>query len=213
MSDNMEKLSIAEVVERFGDSECVRYFKKYNHINDTGIKFIVINRMLEHYEEVERVGYGPEFYYILRKKRLTPIGNYEVSFELIYGLARTRPRNYPKEFYSKDTGSVYLATNKHTGEIYVGSTKRSLSIRISEHKSYVSNPNSLNYKTKIATAIREYGFDSFEWEILESIDNKKLIREAEDKWIDNLNSINQGYNENKSYRKKMNHQNNKKDSI
>lgn len=198
----MEKVSRAEAVERFGNPTCVRFYRKYNHINEIDIKYQMIRSLFAHYEEVERGGRAEKSHFILRKKRPVRLAEHEVEWSQIFEVAAIKARNYPKEFYRKDIGSVYQAKNKYTGEVYIGSTLRPLTRRISEHKSYMSNPKSLNFNTKIARAMRTYGFDAFEWEILENSNDKDMLREAEDKWIEIFDSINKGLNENRSYRKK-----------
>ncbi len=90
---------------------------------------------------------------------------------------------------------VYLATNKANGMQYVGLTRRStLAPRINEHFANARNSTKGSYKT-IAHAIRVYGEDAFQFEILDRLKDLKSLGRAERYWIQNLNTRHpNGYN-------------------
>ena len=70
---------------------------------------------------------------------------------------------------------VYLATNKVNGMRYVGLTRRStLAPRINEHFANARNSTKGSYKT-IAHAIRVYGEDAFQFEILDRLKDLKSL--------------------------------------
>ena len=86
---------------------------------------------------------------------------------------------------------IYKATNKINGKIYIGQTIKTLQKRINGH---ISNGNRYNYK--FANAIKKYGADGFEWEIIEECKTIKQLNEREEYWIKELNSMDSriGYN-------------------
>jgi group I intron endonuclease len=71
---------------------------------------------------------------------------------------------------------IYCATNKVNGKKYVGQTRQTLPGRIRGHK-YAANSNG---KTVFAKAIRKYGFENFEWEI---------IGECPHNWLDTVEKL------------------------
>lgn len=87
---------------------------------------------------------------------------------------------------------IYKGTNKVNGKVYIGLTVRTLKIRLMEHK-YKStvNPNYL-YR-----AIRKYGWDSFDWEVIDTANSHEELNEKEKYWISFHCSNNNkyGYNE------------------
>lgn len=93
---------------------------------------------------------------------------------------------------------VYLITNLVNGKKYVGITHNSIEQRFQEHlaKSRCKNGN-----WKLHRALRKYGFDNFNFEILVKIrkisDKKKLdeiLNNLEKYYIEKYNSYHFGYN-------------------
>ena len=70
-------------------------------------------------------------------------------------------------------GIIYKATNKLDGNCYIGKTSQpSLSYRITDHINAVK----LNKdKTYFHNAMRKYGSENFEWEILYECDSKTIL--------------------------------------
>lgn len=89
---------------------------------------------------------------------------------------------------------IYKATNKINGKFYIGMTTQSLNDRKSQHK-YCSNKNNKR-KTYFNKAIKKYGFDNFEWEIIDESITLEDLREKEIFHIDSTsaNVIGIGYN-------------------
>jgi hypothetical protein len=91
-------------------------------------------------------------------------------------------------------GIVYKIQNKLNGKIYIGKTTNEKR-RLSDHKSL-----SKKTKTKFYNAVRKYGWDNFEYSIIEKIDKptKKELDHSlsfrEIFYINELNTIKKGYN-------------------
>lgn len=87
---------------------------------------------------------------------------------------------------------VYKATSRINGKSYIGYTKN-LKKRKSDHKYAAANnkyPNKVFHK-----AIRKYGWDSFDWEILFESEDKDLVYFGmEPHFITEYDTINNGYN-------------------
>src|SRR5665213_120193 len=88
---------------------------------------------------------------------------------------------------------IYQAKNKLNGHSYVGFDIK-WPYRKSNHKSRVKHGSTLVFHN----ALRSYGWDNFEWNILEESDNPKLLLETrEEYYIRKLNTHyenGQGYN-------------------
>ena len=84
-------------------------------------------------------------------------------------------------------GVIYKYTNKLNGKVYIGQTVDEQR-RINNHKK--ASNNSLFHR-----AIRKYGFENFDYEVLERVD-KSLLNEREIYWIQYYDSTNKdiGYN-------------------
>lgn len=85
---------------------------------------------------------------------------------------------------------IYKATNKVNGKCYIGQTRHSLEERRNAH--YVKARQGI--KTHFYSAIRKYGEDNFEWEIICSASDKKTLNELETFYITKFDSIKNGYN-------------------
>lgn len=88
---------------------------------------------------------------------------------------------------------IYKITNLVNGKIYIG---QSINIdkRIKEHFWKASNEKDISYNSALHLAIRKYGKENFQWEILEEckVDN---IDEREKFYIKEYNSLTpNGYN-------------------
>lgn len=85
---------------------------------------------------------------------------------------------------------IYRATNKLNNKCYVGQTRHSL-----EHRKQVHLQKARQgVKTHFYSAIRKYGEDNFEWEIICSTNSKAVLNELETFYITKFNSIKNGYN-------------------
>ena len=85
---------------------------------------------------------------------------------------------------------VYKATNKINGKCYIGQTRHSLEHRKTIHLRYAKK----GLDTHFYQAIRKYGEDNFEWEIICSTNDKQRLNELETFYIIKFDSIKNGYN-------------------
>lgn len=85
---------------------------------------------------------------------------------------------------------IYKATNKINGKCYVGQTRHSLEYRKRLHLSKARQ----GLDTHFYQAIRKYGEDNFEWEIICSAKDKQTLNELETFYITKYDSIKHGYN-------------------
>lgn len=85
---------------------------------------------------------------------------------------------------------IYMARNKTNGKVYIGQTSISLAGRKSDHRR-----KAFKYGSRAAfhTAIREFGFDCFEWEILESLSSDEQANVCEQGWIEKYKSTDPHY--------------------
>lgn len=82
---------------------------------------------------------------------------------------------------------VYIAVNRVNGKAYVGQTAYGFNHRRSGHK------NTL--KQVFHNAIRKYGFENFDWAVLEHCETREDANQRERYWISTLGSVSpNGYN-------------------
>lgn len=85
---------------------------------------------------------------------------------------------------------VYKITNTQNSKCYVGITSRGISCRFKEHIEAAT----MGKNFKLSKAIRKYGQDVFEIELLEECDTKEHAAQQEQHWISTLDSYSNGYN-------------------
>lgn len=97
-------------------------------------------------------------------------------------------------------GVVYMFKNKENGMMYIGQTLYE-KLRIKHHLYAASHFGSRNEGQPFVKALREYGIESFDYEILYKSDNiedkaelKSILEEKERYFIEKFDSINKGYN-------------------
>ena len=87
---------------------------------------------------------------------------------------------------------VYKITNRQNGKMYVGQTKMKLARRFSDHVSAATRGGRTSI---IHNAIRKYGKDAFDIEVLQECQSFEELDEAERRWIAHLNTVApNGYN-------------------
>ena len=69
---------------------------------------------------------------------------------------------------------IYCYTNKINGKRYVGQTSRTLKTRHNQHVKSSYNEKSNDYNVPFHSAIRKYGIDNFELEILHIVDEYSI---------------------------------------
>lgn len=87
---------------------------------------------------------------------------------------------------------IYKFCNKINGLIYIGQSIH-LDTRYDEHRRNHLNKNHINYYCDFYKALREFGFDNFNYEIIEYC-NEASLNEKEIYWISQYDSYNNGYN-------------------
>lgn len=93
---------------------------------------------------------------------------------------------------------IYKFTNKVNDKKYVGQTN-DIQKRINGHKSTAFNPKSQDYKSAFHRAVRKYGWENFDFEILEELDDsfgRDYLNEREKFFIEKEKSLvsENGYN-------------------
>lgn len=88
---------------------------------------------------------------------------------------------------------IYKATNKANGKVYIGQSSHSLEWRVRKHKQDSQKEDTYFYR-----AIRKYGFDNFEWEVIDNTaTTHEELNELEKFYIKQYESFdnkNKGYN-------------------
>ena len=85
---------------------------------------------------------------------------------------------------------IYKITNRINGKVYIGQTIHTLEQRWKQHLKNARN----GVKTHLYSAIRKYGEENFEPEIICSADTKEELNLLETHYIQEYNSIDVGYN-------------------
>ncbi len=86
---------------------------------------------------------------------------------------------------------VYKATSKTSGKSYIGKTIFLLEKRKTVHLNRHKKGSNCHFHR----AIRKYGVNDFEWEIIEdNIQDESSLNEREIYWIRKLDVFNNGYN-------------------
>ena len=90
---------------------------------------------------------------------------------------------------------IYKITNKINGKSYIGQS-RNIKRRINDHKKTAFNVKSKNFDFPLYKAIRKYGLENFEFNIITECKESELDK-LEVFYIKEYNSYNNGYNQNK----------------
>jgi|LakMenEpi03Aug12_release.lakeMendotaPanAssembly.Ray.scaffolds.fasta_scaffold00065_149 group I intron endonuclease len=88
-----------------------------------------------------------------------------------------------------------MVTNKINGKQYIGYTTKTLEERKKAHLCKANSPSNKHYFYLFKQAIRKYGIDNFDWEVLETCNSIKECCDKEIYYINNHNTISpNGYN-------------------
>jgi group I intron endonuclease len=86
---------------------------------------------------------------------------------------------------------IYKCTHIQSGKCYIGQTIQGMDRRKLEHFSHARNsPKSYHFHN----ALRKYGEDAFNWEVLECANDLDHLNTLEEFYIQKFDSINSGYN-------------------
>ena len=86
---------------------------------------------------------------------------------------------------------IYSITNVINGKRYIGQSTN-IKKRWQRHINDSKNPKTRGYEYPLCRAIRKYGLDYFDFQILENC-SKDQLDEREKYWIDFHDAINSGY--------------------
>lgn len=86
---------------------------------------------------------------------------------------------------------VYKITNIQNGKFYIGSAVN-FERRAYMHRNRLSAGQHRN--AHLQNAWNKYGSAAFRFELVETVEDKSQLTAIEQKWIDNLNASNDGYN-------------------
>lgn len=86
---------------------------------------------------------------------------------------------------------IYKSENKLNNKVYIGCTTNGLKRRMREHKYRCEKGI---YKSKFCSAIRKYGFDNFDFTIIEECSDEKTMFDRESYYIGLYDTKNNGYN-------------------
>jgi len=84
---------------------------------------------------------------------------------------------------------IYKATNTINGKVYIGQTIQKFRTRQLQHR------NDKRNKSLITKAINKYGFNNFNWNVIDTATSLEELNEKEMYWIEKYNSIKNGYNQ------------------
>lgn len=104
----------------------------------------------------------------------------------------------PWEFIKNIMQGIYKFTNKINGKIYIGQSVN-LNNRYKQHISNYNNPSSSMYNTKFYRALRKYGLENFDYDIIEHSNyfTRDELNQKEIYYIEKYDSYQNGYNMNK----------------
>jgi group I intron endonuclease len=86
---------------------------------------------------------------------------------------------------------IYKITNNKNGKIYIGITNQGVTVRWNKHCSDANRNSSF----PLHNAIKKYGKDNFQIDIIESVNDVEILKKREVYWIKKFDS----YNRNKGY--------------
>lgn len=117
-----------------------------------------------------------------------------LNFNRIWDCGKFRYELYFNENQEKIFGFIYMIKNKSNNKIYIGQTTRNLIKRMYEYKS-AFNRNLSNNKY-LLNSFNKYGFDNFEFSVIDTAINIDELNEKEIFYIKKYNSIDKkiGYN-------------------
>lgn len=92
---------------------------------------------------------------------------------------------------------IYKYQNKQNGKIYIGQSIN-LEQRVYAHKSSAFNEKAKDYNSQFHQALRKYGIDNFDYEVIATLTNEEYSKEKLDEleifFIKYYNSYHNGYN-------------------
>jgi hypothetical protein len=90
-------------------------------------------------------------------------------------------------------GIIYKVINNETNEQYIGATTKSIEKRKEDHCQKSNSGSNINFHEAIST----YGPDTFHWVQIDTANNYNELAKKEIKYIEENNTIEEGYNSDK----------------
>lgn len=87
---------------------------------------------------------------------------------------------------------VYKITNKINGKVYIGQSIRPVEYRFHRH---INDAIHNILDTHFARAIRKYGPDKWQLEVIDNATTQEELNQKEQYWIKYYNSVEEGYND------------------
>jgi group I intron endonuclease len=84
---------------------------------------------------------------------------------------------------------IYRVKNKISGKVYIGQTIHTLEKRKDTHLKSIETG-----KSKFYRALKSYGVENFQWEVIDTATTKEELNQKEKNYIIEYNSIEDGYN-------------------
>lgn len=124
-----------------------------------------------------------------RKRRYVTFIDTKINNKNLFKGIKNYVIKYPKRESNNLYGLIYKITNKINNKIYFGQTIRSLFERIKDYKLLKTN----HY---LQNSINKYGFENFEFEIIDTATTIEELNEKEIFYINKFNSMDKtiGYN-------------------
>lgn len=76
---------------------------------------------------------------------------------------------------------IYKGRNTVNGKIYIGQTRRGIDARINDHRKAANREYEQRYE--FYREMREFGFESFVWEIIDTAESVEELKDKEEYWI------------------------------
>jgi group I intron endonuclease len=92
---------------------------------------------------------------------------------------------------NKSYGVIYKATNLVNEKSYIGQTIRTLKLRKKQHAWYALYNRDNTY---FHSALRKYGVENFDWEVIDECVNAESLNKMEIYYIGYYDTYNNGYN-------------------
>lgn len=86
---------------------------------------------------------------------------------------------------------IYKWTHKDSGRVYIGQTIQDPNRRRLEH---ISQSYGSPYSYHFHNALKKYGLDRFDWEVIDQANSIDDLNKLEEKYIEIYDSINNGFN-------------------
>lgn len=136
---------------------------------------------------------------LYKKKNNLSIDEYNYKINTLNKIWNIGKLKYSMEFNENREiiyGRIYMITNLSNNKIYIGQTIRPLSARIYEYKQQYTNENKKITNQHLYNSFKKYGFDNFNFTVIDIANSIEDLNEKEIKWIKYYDSTNKkiGYN-------------------